>query len=399
MSGTDLLHPETNRPSNRGLASASARLVWTTDGGYLRASVAAILVYAATRFIAVATTGVLLRHGRYTTIHQTLWQWMTRYFDGGLYDAIAAHGYAKAVDFRWFPGYPMAMDTIAWITGVAVAGVVVAFVAGLVAAAGLMRLGMRLTGDRRVSLLLVALWAVAPGALVLSMTYSEALFCALAAWALVALVERRWLTAGVLTLVAGAVHSTAVVLMVAVGVAALIAVAQTPRAQWVTDAWRPVAAVAMAPLGLLGFFVFAAASQGRFTAWVADEKSGGMSFDWGVSTARAIKFTLVSWPRPYELLTVLALIAAVLLMLWSLSERVPPYLYVYTVGVVILAMGTNAHYLGSKPRLMLPAFLLALPLAKALAPARNIVLFPLIVILAVASAWFSLFLMSIGWAP
>jgi hypothetical protein len=42
---------------------------------------------------------------------------------------------------------------------------------------------------------MAALWAVAPGSIVLSMLYSEALFCALAIWSLIALVERRWLTA------------------------------------------------------------------------------------------------------------------------------------------------------------------------------------------------------------
>jgi hypothetical protein len=96
---------------------------------------------------------------------------------------------------------------------------------------------------------------------------------------------------------------------------------------------------------------------------------------------------------------VLVLVAALMLTAWVLTERMPAYLYVYTVGVVILAMGTNAYYLGSKPRFLLPAFLLALPLARALSTARNILLFPLIAVLAIASAWFSLYLMSIGWAP
>jgi hypothetical protein len=362
----------------------------------LRPSVAAMLVFAVTRVLALGATGILLRHGRFTSIHVSLWGFMTKYFDGGLYDNIAAHGYTTTVDYRWFPGYPLVMDTIAWLTGAAAAGVIVVIVAGLVAAAGLMRLGMLLTSDRRISLLMVALWAVAPGALVLSMTYSEALFSALAVWALVALVERRWLTAGALTLAAGAVHSTAVVLMAAVGVAALIAIGQAPRLH---DSWRPIAAMVMAPLGLLGFFTFAGVAQGHFTAWLTDEKSGGMSFDFGVTTVRMIKYTLLWWPRPFVVLTVLALIAGCMLMLWSLTERMPPYLYVYTAGVVILAMGTNAFYLGSKPRLLLPAFLLALPLARLLAPARNVVLIPLLVTLALASAWFSLLLMSVGWAP
>jgi Mannosyltransferase (PIG-V) len=391
MTRAELLQPVIDR--------SPKRLAWKPDGQSLRPSTLAMLVFAVTRIIALGTAGILVGHGRFASIHQTFWQFMTRYWDGGIYDRIAAHGYTSTVYYRWFPGYPLVMDLISWLTGAAAAGVIVVIIAGFVAAAGLMRLGMLLTSDSRISLLLVALWAVAPGAIVLSMTYSEALFSALAVWALVALVERRWLTAGVLTLAAGAVHSTAVVLMAAVGVAALIAVIQAPRATWFQESWRPIAAVVMAPLGLLGFFTFAGVAQGHFTAWVTDEKAGGMSFDWGVTTVRMIKYTLLWWPRPFVVLTVLVLIAAVMLMLWTLTERIPVYLYVYTVGVVILALGTNAYYMGSKPRLLLPAFLLALPLARILAPVRNIVLIPLIIILALASAWFSLFLMSIGWAP
>ena len=79
----------------------------------------------------------------------------------------------------------------------------------MTAAWGLTRLGLKLTRDPRISLLLVAIWAVAPGSVALSMTYAEALFCALAIWALFALASGRWLTAGLLTLAAGTVRSTA----------------------------------------------------------------------------------------------------------------------------------------------------------------------------------------------
>jgi hypothetical protein len=49
---------------------------------------------------------------------------------------------------------------------------------------------------------------------------------------------------------------------------------------------------------------------------------------------------------------------------------------------------------------MLPAVLLALPVARLLAPLRNRVLIPLIVVLTAASTWFGLYLVVIGrWAP
>jgi hypothetical protein len=55
--------------------------------------------------------------------------------------------------------------------------------------------------------------------------------------------------------------------------------------------------------------------------------------------------------------------------------------------------------MASKLRLLLPAFLIALPLARILAPVRTYVLIPMMVILAVASAWFTLFLATAGKAP
>jgi hypothetical protein len=358
-----------------------------------------MLVYAATRVIAIGTSAFLLPRGMFRSMHSSLWNLMTWAFDGSFYERIAEHGYASTVWYPWFPGLPMAMDAIAWIPGIGVAraGVIVTAVAGLAAAWGLMRLGTLLTGDRRISLLMVALWAVAPAALVLSMTYAEALFSALAVWALVAVYERRWLLAAILTLLAGTVHSTAVALIAAVAVAALVAIVRTRF----RGSWRPLVAVAIAPLGVLGYWAYLGLSQGGLDAWFADEKSDHMQFDWGAGTLSTMRASLLELTSPFPLLVVLVLITGVILTGWTLTERLPAYLKVYTLGVLVLALGpgVGAHYIQSKPRFLLPSFLLALPLARMLAPQRNIVVIPIIIIFAIASAWFSLSLMSIGWAP
>jgi hypothetical protein len=95
-----------------------------------------------------------------------------------------------------------------------------------------------------------------------------------------------------------------------------------------------------------------------------------------------------------------ALVAAVLLALWSLTERIPVYLHVYTIVVVFLALTTSANWISSKPRFILPAVLLALPVARLLAPLRTSVLVPLIGVLAVATTWFGLYLAIIAkWTP
>jgi hypothetical protein len=371
---------------------------------------AGALIYAGIRVISLVVAAFLLRHGKYRLPGWSLVRWM-RSSDGGHYRAIAAHGYsypagqlAHASVFSWFPGYPAAIDSLAWLPGVTIvaAGLVVTAVAGLVAAWGLTTLGLKLTGDPRISLLLTAVWAVAPSSVVLTMVYAEALFCALAAWALVALVSRRWLTAGLLTLAAGTVRSTAMALIAAVGVAGAIAVVQAVRARQPFGAWwRPAAAVLLAPLGLLGYLGYVAIATHRLDGWFWVERhTCHMVFDWGVSTLRVIKGVALGQPSVAQVLVTGAIVAAVLLLLWSLTERIGVYLHLYTLVVVVMTLTTSANWISSKPRFLLPAMLLALPVARLLAPLRTSVLVPLIGVLAVATTWFGLYLAIIArWTP
>jgi hypothetical protein len=358
-------------------------------------TVAAMAVFAATRVISLMTLAFLKPYGNFRNIHG-IWAFLTRDDDAAWYANIAQHGYPRSEIgfFHFYPGYPAAIDTIRWIPGMGVAraGIVVTAIAGLAAAAGLARLGLRLTDDARTSVLLVALWAVAPGAMVLSMAYSEALICALAAWALVAVLDRRWITAGVLTLLAGTVHSSAVALIAAVEVAALIALEGATRTRRPPlGAWlRPVAAGVMAPLGLIGFWVFVTLRQAQPGGWIADEEKSGSSIDWGKSMWHVVSSTFLGSPSGLDLLFVLAVLAAVALLAWNLTERMPAYLKVYLLVTVLLAVLTSSFFLGSKPRIMLPALLLGFPLAKVLAPVRAYVLVPMMAILAVASAWLTL---------
>src|SRR3984957_8333033 len=206
---------------------------------------AGVAIFASIRLLSLAVSAFLLPRGKFHNLHYSLWHLIASW-DSGRFLHIAAHGYSYVpgnlrldVIFAWFPGYPAAIDSLAPIPGVGAhrAAFTVTIAAGLVAAWGLTRLGLKLTGDPRISLLLVALWAVAPGSLAWAMLYSDALFCALAVWSLVALVERRWLTAAGLTILAGTVRSTALALVAAVAVAALLPVIRPVRSGEPVGAW------------------------------------------------------------------------------------------------------------------------------------------------------------------
>jgi Mannosyltransferase (PIG-V) len=330
-------------------------------------------------------------------------------WDSGRYLFIAVHGYSYVPGdmrhdsiFAWFPGYPAAIRAVAWVSGVGAAGVGlgVTIAAGLAAAWGLTRLVMTLTGDQRVSLLTTALWAVAPGSIVLSMLYSEALFCALAIWCLIALVEQRWLTAAGLTVLAGTVRSSALALVAAVTVAALLALIRAARArQRIAAWWRPAAALLLGPVGLLGYWGYVAGAVHRSDGWFWVEKNVHLGFDWGQSIMLALKNAIIDQPTAFVILTLLVIAAAMALAICSLTERMPVYLHAYTLAIVLIALTAGPDFFGGKPRFLLPAMLLGLPLARLLAPARTWVLIPLIAMFAAASTWFSLYLMSVGWAP
>jgi len=363
-------------------------------------------IYAAIRGLSLALAAFLLPRGQIARLHYSLWHLIVSW-DSGRYTKIAAHGYSYIPGnlhhdsiYAWFPGYPAAIDTLAWLCTGAQAGLCVTIAAGLAAAWGLTRLGMTLTGDARVSLLLTALWAAAPGSIVLSMVYPEALFCALAVWCLVALVERRWLTAGLLAGLAGTVHNTAMALVVAVAVAAVpVLLAAGRERQPVARWWRPLAAVLLAPLGLLGYWGYAALSLHRLDGWFWVEKNAHNSFDWGRSTALTLGDAILHGCSEPVALTLLVVLAAVVLALFVLAEPIPLFLKVYTAFVVVTAITTGPYYFGSKPRFLLPALLLALPLARLLARFPAWLSAALLLGLTAATTWYALYLMSIGWAP
>jgi Gpi18-like mannosyltransferase len=374
----------------------------------LRLAAVGVCVFAGLRLVAVGVSAYLLPRGKFHNLHYSLWHLIASW-DSGRYLHIAAHGYSYVpgnlrldVIFAWFPGYPAAIDALSPIPGVGAhrAAVTVTIVAGLAAAWGLTRLGLALTGDRRIALLMVALWAVAPGSIVWIMLYSEALFCALAVWALVALVERRWLSAAALTIAAGTVRSTAIALIAAVVVAALPPVVRAVRGREPIGAWwRPAVSALAAPLGLAGYWAYSAWATHHLSGFAWVEKNAHNSFDFGKGIVVAAERAIISGPTAGVALTLLIIAAAVILTAYSLTERIPVYLHAYTLVIIVLALGPGPYYLGSKPRFLLPAMLLGLPLARLLTRVPAWALIPLFVVLAAASTWFSLYLMTYGWAP
>ncbi|WIX77274.1 glycosyltransferase family 39 protein [Amycolatopsis carbonis] len=371
---------------------ASARL------GYLRAAG----VYLAVRVVGVVVLALFASStGQPLLDRLTAWdgQWYLAIADDG-YSGIthglvdAAGNFAPNTPLAFFPLYPFLMHALATGTGLdsTTAGLLISAIAGIVAALGVYRLGKR-AGEERTGLLLVALWAGAPLSITLSMVYTEALFTAFVAWALVGLVEKRWALAALCCVAAGLTRPTAVVLVGVVVFAGVVAFVRAPRP-------APLVAAAAAPVGLVGYWLWVANRTGSLFGWFDLEWHGwNTRFDAGAETFGFVGRQLVQGRSVMEVGNVfvvfLAIIAAVLLLL-RLRER-PSWwpLILFGVGMVVLVAGT-AGIPFAKARFLLPGFVLLLPLAQGLTGRRRSTAIAATAGVVLVGCWFSAYALT-GW--
>jgi hypothetical protein len=323
-------------------------------------------------------------------------EWFVRIAGGGydLHIVIDSYGEPGEATLAFFPAYPALMAGLVAITGLApqIAGLVVTALAGGAAAAGLFFLGRRVAGART-GTVLAALWAMTPGSHVLHMVYSEALFAALAVWALFAVLRRRWLLAGVLTLVAGLTRVTAAALIAAVVVAAVIAIVRRQ------DGWRPWVAAGIAPLGLAYYLGLIGWYAGRLDGWFWIQKGAWhQSFDAGQFTVRTVYLGLLGNEDVMYTLSALVVIVAVVLLFWSYTDHLPLYFHVYSTSVVILAVG-NSGFWSSRARFLLLAFVILIPLARVVARIPNRALAILLPVGAAVVGWYGASLLALELTP
>ncbi|MGH3876403.1 MAG: hypothetical protein ACRDSK_05115 [Actinophytocola sp.] len=325
-----------------------------------------------------------------------------RSWDGQWFLAIAEGGYrgvpeslvdafgqrSAETPLAFFPGYPSVVRWFAGIDGAGGIGLVsasftVTTVSGVVCAYGLARMGQHIRGgSRRTGLILVALFAATPMSIVLSMAYSEAMFCALAAWSLVGVLERKWLLAGICCALAGLVRSTGAALVLAVGIAVVVAIVKR------RDGWRPWVGGLIAPTGLVGYLTWVGAQTGEWDGWFAlQERGWGTGFDGGAATVKFSLEALADARSVLEVATVGLIVVGIVLLAIGIVRRVEWPLMTYAAAVLAMDLFANG-LMNSKARLMLPAFTLLIPVALALARRRPSTAVLTLCALAVAGSWF-----------
>ncbi|MGP3687048.1 glycosyltransferase family 39 protein [Streptomyces sp. IBSNAI002] len=304
-----------------------------------------------------------------------------RSWDSVWYLGIAANGYGRTQmwpnpttgtgsiqsDYAFFPLYPTLIRLVGSVLpgGLVPAGILVAWICAAVAAVGVYRIGERVIGPRA-GLLLVGLWAALPHAVVLSLAYTEALLAALAAWALYALLRERWLWAAGLAVLAGLTRPTGLAVAAAVSVTALCAILS--RRSRAPEVW---VAGLLAPAGWAAYVVAVGVRvRDPLGGYFAVQRQWGSRFDFGAGALRSAERVLTGGHVPLATtVTVVLLAAAGLLAMLLVLDRIPLPLLAYTAILLLIAYG-GAGFFESKPRFLLPAFPLLLPVAAVMARAR-----------------------------
>ncbi|NUR40204.1 MAG: hypothetical protein HOV73_08990 [Streptomyces sp.] len=366
-------------------------------GNALRRAAPALLGYAAVRalgLLALALWSAARDKSAYTLL--------TARWDSLWYTRVAELGYGYEVrlpngdvhsNLAFFPLLPWLERGVAAVTPLsyADAGFAVSLLASLAAAWGIFAVADQVYG-RRAGVCAVLVWALLPVGVVQSMAYSESLFTALAAWSLYAVLTGRWLTAGILAALAGLTRPVGLAVVAAVwvtGIASFVRNRSTAGAQGARDpehapfatadgteggapAWHRALGMLLAPLGAAGYVLWVGHRTGKGPLGYLDVQAGWRNgFDGGYAFARFVADKFTSFPSA---LAGVGLIVGVGLVVWlyvvCVRQGQPLPLLVYAGVVTALALCASSYF-GSKPRLLLPAFPLLLPLALALARLRT----------------------------
>ncbi|MFJ2771361.1 hypothetical protein [Streptomyces sp. NPDC087300] len=344
----------------------------------LPAALTALGLFAAARISGLVCVA-LVSH----VTHQDTFRLLGRSWDSRWYTGIAAGGYGRTLyfepgvvqsDLAFFPLYPGLVRAVATVlpVGYGAAALLLSWLAAGAAAWGVYAIGERLHG-RRTGTLLVLLWALLPHSVVLSLAYTEPVLTALAAWSLYAVLSGRWLWAGALAALAGLARPNgfAVAAAVCVTAACEIVVRLRGRGREVPHSlWKVCAGAALAPLGWAAYVLYVGIRKGDpLHGYFAVQRGWGSTFDFGAGSLVFVKHLLRDGDKLVFPMTLVIVAVALLLFALLVAGRAPLPLVVYT-GVLVLITVGGSGFFESKPRFLLPAFPLLIPLALAMTRAR-----------------------------
>ncbi len=290
-------------------------------------------------------------------------------WDAQWYRRIAEHGYGFTAstsdgrhlsDYAFFPAQPLIERLIHFLTGLSAldAGIVISAVSSVIAAAGIYQIA-RAIYDEKVAFYSTFLWAAIPIGIVESMSYSESLFTALAAWSLYFTLRRNWVVAAALASFASFTRPVGLAVCLAVIISLLIEI----RSQRILAKPSHLFAIFLAPSGWILYLGYVSIKVKSFSGYFAIESRWGNGFDAGAHFLKWCVHLLFS----KSVFSGIAVLIAVGLLIWLLvicfQQNQPVPLLVFATALVAIAL-TTSGYFGSKPRYLLPGFPLLFPIAR-----------------------------------
>jgi len=321
--------------------------------GFLRLSLRPVLIYVASR-LGMFLVGAATASDTHAGLVSTFTPW-----DSTWYLSIAQGGYVRHIppgtgnaaqsNLGFFPLLPLLTRATHEITrlDVPVAGLVTTALLGLAASVAVWWLLHDVFGrdgaDRGTALIVFS-----PGALVLSLVYTEAATMLLVACCLMALRRRRWVVAGICAGVATAADPVASAVVVPCVVAAVLAI--RARRDW-SSLWAPL----LAPVGIASFFLYLWAHAGSPFAYFNAQRAGwqGGTYFGGIPGSFAHLVQHGFTDPDYAVKAVSAVVAVGLLVLFFRAR--PPGTWIAYV-VAVLGFGALSPIIGITPRLVLRAF-------------------------------------------
>ncbi|MEU7578588.1 glycosyltransferase family 39 protein [Streptomyces sp. NPDC041068] len=347
--------------------------------------------------------------------HQDTFRLLGMSWDSRWYTGIAAHGYGRTLyfepgvvqsDLAFFPLYPGLVRAVATVlpVGYGAAGLLLSWLAAGAAAWGIYAIGERLHG-RRVATLLVLLWALMPHSVVLSLAYTEPVLTALAAWSLYTVLDGRWLWAGALAALAGLARPNGFAVAAAVCAAAAYEISvrlrsRGPERRVPHSLWKICAGAALAPLGWAAFVLYVGIRKGDpLHGYFAVQRGWGSRFDFGAGSLAFVKHLLRDGDKLVFAMTLVIVAAALLLFALLVADRAAPFPVLVYTGVLMLITVGGSGFFESKPRFLLPAFPLLIPLALAMTRARPRSAYLVVGALAGLSLTYGTYLLTIAHMP
>ncbi|MEV6396058.1 hypothetical protein AB0M39_14995 [Streptomyces sp. NPDC051907] len=337
----------------------------------LRRAAPALIAYSAIRILCLGTLYLwsYIADRDATDLLARRWDslWYVRVVEEGYGFTLQAPDGRVLSDMAFFPLLPWLESLVSAATPMspAHAGLAISAVASVLAALGIFAVVDQLNG-RRAAVFAVALWAALPVGIVQSMAYSESLFVALAVWSLRWAINGDWVRAGLLASLAGLTRPVGLAVAAALWAAALVHLrgrSKDPEGSRPTG--RMILGLLIAPAGAVGYILWVGSQVGSPLGYLDVQAAWGNGFDGGLAFSKFIGGLILSPAFPAGI----ALAVGVFMLGWlyrkTIKENQPVPLLVYCGVVVLLALCASGYF-GSKPRLLIPAFPLLIPLANAL---------------------------------